>query len=199
MPYEVLVLRRYTWVLRYLRPESTSRVTTVASGPSRSPTRMAPITLAPAGPPADLSRGLDHRRDELPGDEPAVAGNDRQLRAERGHLGELVFAEGIRGDDVQPISLRRADQGERSAGTAAGVLHHGVAGRQSSIFLGPPDHRLRHPVLHAAGRVLALGFHQDPGAAGRHDPAQFHQRGIADCLQLAGADIGHRSIPSMAR
>ena len=58
------------------------------------------------------------------------------------------------------------------------VLHDdGVTGFQPAILLRPSDHRLRHPVLHAAGGVLALELHEDLRAIGRYDlPEPGHRR-----------------------
>ena len=45
------------------------------------------------------------------------------------------------------------------------------------------DHGKRHPVLHAAGRVLALKLQQDATAVCGNNLAQGHQGGAADAIE----------------
>ena len=63
------------------------------------------------------------------------------------------------------VPLDGADQRERDARAAAGVLDDGAARLQAPVGLGGLDHGERHPVLHAAGRILALELQQDARAA----------------------------------
>ena len=69
-----------------------------------------------------------------------------------------IFSGGerIRGDDPQRVALDRADERQRRAGAAAGVLDHRLARPQAPGPLGALDHRQRHAVLVRAGRVAAL-------------------------------------------
>src|SRR6478672_2901236 len=84
---------------------------------------------------ADLPGGGDHGLDEALGDQAALARHESEIGAVGGHLGQLVLAEGVGGDDPQPVAADGADQGQGGAGAAAGVLHDGAAGTQPAVAL----------------------------------------------------------------
>src|SRR6185503_2315189 len=73
------------------------------------------------------ARALDHVENELLRRLTAFARNERQLGAEGGHLVELLAAESVGGDDPDPVTTGGADERERGARAAAGVLDDGVA------------------------------------------------------------------------
>lgn len=127
--------------------------------------------------------------DEQVGRDPApVTRHHDEVRAERLHRAQLLRRERVRRDHCQRVALDRADERERRPGTAAGELDHPSPGPQYAASLGALDHRERHPVLVAAGRVAALELHQHLGRVGWHDAPQPHQRGVADRLQCGGED-----------
>jgi hypothetical protein len=90
------------------------------------------------------------------------------------------------------VALDCADQRQRDPGAAAGILDHCPARLQASVSLRRLDHGERHPILHAAGRVLAFDFEQDAGAISRHDMAQRDERGSADAVE--NGRRGHAAI-----
>ena len=137
------------------------------------------------GSSAIFRAAFNHVEDELLGGAPAFAGRQRQLGAESGHMVELVAAERVGGDDAQAIAFRRADEGERGAGAAAGVFDDKAIGLEPAIAFGAFDDGLGHPILHAARRVLPFELDEDSCAAGRRHPAQRDQRGFADRLERA--------------
>ena len=112
---------------------------------------------------------------------------------------ELLPGEGVRGHDVQRIALHRADEGQGHAGAAAGVLDDRAVRGETAVRLGRLDHGERHPVLHAAGGVLALELQQDAGAVRGHDVAQGQQRGVADAVQDAALLVGQHGRPLSRR
>src|SRR5262249_47977996 len=106
------------------------------------------------------------------------------------HVIALLLAERVGGDDVDPVALRGADEGERRAGRAAGVLDDGVAGLQATVELGALDDRARHPILEAAGGIFPLELDVDLGGGGGRELAQPHQRRVADGLEDVSAHRG---------
>src|SRR5690349_19672127 len=76
-----------------------------------------------------------------------------------------------------------ADESKRHARAAAGVFDDCATGLQASVCLWRLDHGERHAVLHAACRVLALEFEENPGAVGWHDIAQSQKRSVADRVE----------------
>ena len=93
---------------------------------------------------------------------------------------ELLFGKGVRGYDVERVALHRAYQLEGDSRAAAGIFDDRAARLQSSIGLGRLDHRQRHAILHAAGRILAFELQQDASSVGGDDMAQRQQRRVAD-------------------
>src|SRR3954454_6056502 len=71
---------------------------------------------------AGFAGGGDHCQDDLLGYSAVPAPYNRQLRSKRRHLHQLFVAERVRGKDADRISLRRANEGERSACAAAGIF-----------------------------------------------------------------------------
>ena len=118
-----------------------------------------------------------------------------QRGAEQLHVVELLFAEGIGGDDVEGVAFHRADQRQGDAGAAAGILDDRTAGFETPVGFRRLDHRERHPVLHAAGGVLVLGFEQEAGAVGGADMAQGDQRRVADAVEDGAGLAGHGFCP----
>src|SRR5918992_1508042 len=104
-----------------------------------------------------------------PREEAALPRDEREPRAERRHLVQLVAAERVGADDVDGVALRGADQRERGAGAPARVLDDRVARPQPPVAFGPRDDGLGHPILHAARRVFPFELDEDLRAALRHD------------------------------
>ena len=90
----------------------------------------------------------------------------------------------LRHDQHHAVAPDRGGHGQRDAGVARGGLDQRVAGLDLAALLGALDHRQRRPVLHRAGRVVALELAQDDVAAlavlGGADALQCHQRRLAD-------------------
>jgi hypothetical protein len=121
-----------------------------------------------AQPPGDL----DHVQDQLPRGAASLAGDERQLGTQRRHVIPFLLAERIGADDPDTVALDGADQRERCARAATGVLDDGASGLQSTVLLRPRDHGLRHAILDAAGGVLPLELHEDLRAIGWNDLAE---------------------------
>ena len=112
---------------------------------------------------------------------PTGALDQRELGAERAHVVALLPAEGVGGDDVQRVTLRRADEGERHARAAARVLDYRAAGREPAVALGGLDHRERHAVLHAAGGILVFELDENARAPLRGDPPEWNEPRLSRC------------------
>jgi hypothetical protein len=136
-----------------------------------------------AGLAADAARLFDHRLEQPLGRLPSLAGDDDQVGAERRHLVPLLAAEGVGGDDADAVAAHGAHEGERGPGAAAGVLDDGVSGMQPAVGRGAVDDGARHPILHAAARVLPLELDEDGAAPFGDDPAQRDEGGVADGLE----------------
>ena len=122
--------------------------------------------------------------------------------AERPHRLELFDGKGVRADDPQRVPLDRADEGQRAAGAAAGVLDDRLAGCEATGPLCALDHGEGHPVLVRAGRVVRLELDPDLGHPRFHDPAQPDDRRGADRGEDArtiGLRVGHRQRSSRVR
>ncbi len=83
-----------------------------------------------------------------------------------------------------------ADQGQGGSRAAAGVFNDGPSGLQPAVLLRPRNHGLGHAVLHAAGGILPLQFHEDVRAIGGNDLAQPDQCCVSDRLENVHAVIG---------
>jgi hypothetical protein len=81
---------------------------------------------------------------------------------------------------MRTVALGAADERERRAGAAAGVLDDRRPGLDQAVALGALDHREPHSVLHRTGRVAVLELDPDLGAATWDDPMQAHERRVAD-------------------
>src|SRR5436190_16812748 len=75
------------------------------------------------------------------------------------------------------------DERQRHAGASGGVFDDRAARLEAPVRFGRFDHRERHPVFHAAGRILALDLQQNARAFFRDDLAQRQQRCVADALE----------------
>ncbi len=138
---------------------------------------------------AQLICGGDHVEDQLLRSQAALAGDKRQIRAECRHVIQLLAAECVGGHDPDAVALGGADQGERRPGAPACVLNHGVAGLEPAVLLGAGNHRQRHTILHAAGRVLPFELDRNLRAIRRHDAAKLHERRVSDCLQDVASHV----------
>jgi hypothetical protein len=130
----------------------------------------------------ELAGARDHVVDVLRRDVgPALDGlDDVELGAERAHELEAFLGEAVGHHDQTPVALRAADERERRACAAAGVLDHGVAGVQQAVAFCTLDHGERHPVLHRPRRVAVLELHPQLGTVRGRAPRQPHERGIPD-------------------
>jgi hypothetical protein len=97
-------------------------------------------------------------------------GQQLQLGTQRARQPDALLTEALRDDDLRAIALRPADERERGAGAAAGVLDDRRPGLEQAVALGALDHREGHPVLHRAGGVAVLELDPDLGALGRDVP-----------------------------
>jgi hypothetical protein len=118
---------------------------------------------------------------------------DLDRRAERPHREDLLFGEGVGRDDPKRVALQRADEGERRARAAAGVLDDGLAGAQPARALGAFDHRQRHAVLVGARGVRALELDHDLGHSRADEFAEPRDGRMADRRKDAARD-GHERI-----
>ena len=66
--------------------------------------------------------------------------------------------------------------------------HDCSARRQPSICFGCFDHGERHPVLHAAGRILVLEFEENACAVGWRDVTQGHSVVLPMRCRMLSAD-----------
>ena len=84
---------------------------------------------------------------------------------------------------MQRVSGQGADEGQRTAGAAAGVFDDGLTRRQAPVSLGPSHHRQSHPVLVRTGGIATLDLQPDfaPARAVR----KLDQRGVADRIEDA--------------
>ena len=136
---------------------------------------------------------------ELPAEEPAVllgqldrlvehaaallAGRrEHHPGAEKAQELPPLDAEALGHGQHQRVALLRADHRQADAGVAAGRLDHRLPRAEQAAALRILDDRQRHPVLDRAERVegFELDVHLD---AGRRQPVEAHQRGVADGLQ----------------
>ena len=103
----------------------------------------------------------------------------------------------LRHDQHHAVAADRRRHRQRDAGVARGGLDQRVAGPDLAALLGAADHADRRPVLHRAGRVVALELAQDHVAACRSGVArqalQAHQRRAADGV-FEGLVRGHGVI-----
>ena len=106
-----------------------------------------------------------------------------ELGAERAHQLEALLGEAVGDHDQRAVALRAADERDRGAGAAAGVLDDRVARRDEPVPLGALDHRLRHPVLQRAGRVRVLELQPELGAVLRRAVADPNERRVPDRLE----------------
>jgi len=128
---------------------------------------------------AQPAGGLDHVQDQSLGGAASLARDESQLRTQRRHVIPLLGAERIGGDDPETVAFGGADQRERCPRAATRVLDDRVSGLQSTILFRPRDDGLRHPVLHAAGRILRLELHENLGAARWNDLAKSNHRCVS--------------------
>jgi hypothetical protein len=166
---------------RFLRPGGNSRQL------RRDAELVDPIGV---GLLADAASSFDHVEEHLFGRATTCVGHQGELRAVGHHVVEFFLAEGAGADDVNVVSLGRADQGERGPGAASGVFDDGAAGAQVAVLLGLGDNAERHAVFHAAGGVLPFEFGEDPGRALGNDTAKLDEGGVADGAE----DGGHWSL-----
>ena len=96
---------------------------------------------------------------------------------------QLLLGERVGRDDVQRISLDRADERERAARAAARVLDNGLPRLQSTITFGALDHRERHSVLVGARGVRRFELHPHLGQAWVDEPSQSYERSVPDSRQ----------------
>src|SRR5206468_1458092 len=90
--------------------------------------------------------------------------------------------------------FHRADQRERRAGAAAGVLDDTHAWTQRATAFGAFYHRQRHTVLVGTGRVVGLQLDNDVRATGVDDAAKPDYGCVADCGKDGVANVGHELL-----
>ena len=86
-----------------------------------------------------------------------------QVRAEGGQHPAPLDAHGLGHGQGQLVAARRAHEGQRDAGVAAGRLDDLDAGLEHAALLGVPDHGRADAALDRVGRVAALDLGQDGG------------------------------------
>jgi hypothetical protein len=83
-------------------------------------------------------------------------------------------------DQHHAVAADGGGHGQGDAGVAAGGLDQGVAGPDLAPGLGLGDHGQGRPVLHRAGRIVALQLHQDHVGGFARKLLQTDQGSVAD-------------------
>lgn len=137
------------------------------------------------GPRTQVASRSNHFLDECLGDSLVVAPDIGDASAERLHHATLLVAEGVGKHDLEVVSLRRANEGQRNAGRASRVLDNRATWHKTATRLGGLDRRSSHSVLHAPGRIGPLQFHEDRCRTRCGHVADVYQRRVADAGQNA--------------
>ena len=95
-------------------------------------------------------------------------------------MGELLGRESVGRDDVQRVALDRAHERKGHAGAASRVLDHATTGAEATVGFRRLNDRERHPVLQAAGWILAFDFQEHSAGP---DAPQPHQGRVPDAAQ----------------
>jgi len=100
---------------------------------------------------------------------------------------------------VKGQALHGANQRQRNASAAAGVFDERAAGSETPVGPGGLDHGERHPVLHAAGRILALHLEKDAGSIGWNHLPQSDQRRVSDAVEDVVPQSAHDHLSGNGR
>ena len=102
-----------------------------------------------------------------------------------------LLGDARRDAELDGISERRAEHGVRDPGIAGRRVEQGAAGPERPRAEAVEDHRGGRAVLHGSAGVLRFELGVDLDARMRLEPAETHQRGIAD----ERPDGGPRCLP----
>ncbi|MNE05037.1 hypothetical protein D3C80_975890 [compost metagenome] len=120
--------------------------------------------------------------------------HQHQLGAVGAHRRLALGAHVVRHDQDHAVTLDRRGHGQGDAGVAGGGLDQRIAGADVAAQFGVADHRQRRPILHRAGRIVALQLDQQGVGGFARQALQAHQRGVADAVGNGGKLHGHGTL-----